>query len=162
MDRHMLVEYAREIPVPFGEGSRALLRNPEEWLPGAAAAAHQQERQVLAAVGFEVAHVRVEKRVRIEVISLERSPAKVVLLIRWEAFHGTKLFPVFEGSLELVPTGDNASRVVLGGEYQPPGGAVGRAGDRSLLHRVAAATAKDFVDGVARVLSSSADEVGRG
>lgn len=158
----MLVEYAMEIPVSFAEGSRSLLRNPEEWLPGAAAAAHRQERQLLAAVGFEVAHVRVEKRVRIEVISLERSATKVMLLIRWEAFHGAKLFPVFEGSLELAPAGDNASRIALGGEYQPPGGAVGRAGDRSLLHRVAAATAKDFVDRVARVLSSSADEAGGG
>jgi hypothetical protein len=138
------------------------LRNPEEWLPGAAAAAHQQERQLLAEVGFEVAHVRVVKRVKIEVISLERSPAKVVLLIRWEAFHGAKLFPVFEGSLELAPTGDNASKIALGGEYQPPGGAVGRAGDRSLLHLVAAATAKDFVDGVTRVLSSSGDKAGDG
>jgi hypothetical protein len=158
----VLVEHAREIPVPFAEGSRALLRNPEEWLPGAAAAAHRKERQLLAAVGFEVAHVRVEKKVRIEVISLERSSAKIVLLIRWEALHGAKLFPVFEGSLELASTGDNASRIALGGEYQPPGGAAGRAGDRSLLHHVAAATAKDFVDRVTRVLSSSADEAGGG
>ena len=155
----VLVEYGTEISVPFEKARVAILRRPEEWLPGVAAASHQEETRLLGEVGFEVAHVRVEKKVQIEVLKLERSPSKVVLLIRWEAFHGAKLFPVFEGSLTLTPTAGGASRVLVGGEYQPPGGAMGRAGDRAVLHRVATATTRDFVRRITRVLSSQAESI---
>jgi hypothetical protein len=152
----MLAEFVTEIAVPFAKASHAIQRRPQEWLPGAAVEAQRQESQLLAEVGFEMAHIRVGKKVQVEIISLERSPTKTVLLIRWEAWHGAKLFPVLEGSLELTPTVDNGSRILLRGEYQPPGGAVGRAGDRAVLHHVAAMTARDFVERIASVLSASA------
>jgi hypothetical protein len=73
------------------------------------------------------------------------SGPKVVLLIRWKASHAAGLFPVLEGSLEIEPSGRAHSRLTVSGEYQVPGGAPGRVGDRALLHRVAEATVADFV-----------------
>jgi hypothetical protein len=151
----MLVDHTTEVNVPFGEARRALLQKPEQWLARVASEAQGREGELLTDVGFEVAHLRVDKKVRIEILSLVRSGAKVVLLVRWEAHGGAKLFPIFEGSLELTPLAGNRSRIFVSGEYQPPGGEMGRIGDRALLHRVATATVSDFTERIAGLLSGS-------
>jgi hypothetical protein len=151
----VLVDYASEIDVPFAAASRIVLDRPEHWLPGVAAGAQQTEGALLADVGFEVAHVRVDKKVRIEILQLVRKGGKVVLLIRWQAHGGEKLFPIFEGALELRPADGERSRLLMNGEYQPPGGEAGKIGDRALLHRVAEATVKDFGDRVGAILAGS-------
>ena len=140
-----------QMDIPFEEASRAILANPERWLPSVATAAQDKERQLLAEVGFEVAHVRLGRQVEIEILNLERSPSKVVLLIRWKAHRAAGLFPVLEGSLEVSRSGPG-SQLAVTGEYQPPGGAVGLASDRAVLHRIAKATVKDFVQRTATVL----------
>jgi len=147
----MLVSYSMQVDASFEEVSRAILAKPERWLPSVAAAAQDKERQLLGEVGFEVAHVRLERQVEIELLNLERSPSKVVLLIRWKAHRASGLFPVLEGSLEVSPLG-HASQLAVSGEYQPPGAAVGRISDRAVLHRIAQATVKDFVQRTASVL----------
>jgi hypothetical protein len=151
----MLVEFGADVDVPFDEGSRILLRSPEEWLLGIAAGAQQREGELLTTVGFEVAHVRVQKKVRIEILNLVESRSKVVLLIRWEAYRAAGLLPVFEGSLELTPIESARSHVFASGEYQPPGGEVGRIADHAMLHRVAVATVQDFVERISEMLLAS-------
>jgi len=153
----MLVSYTLQMDIPFEEASQAILAKPERWLPSVATAAQDKERQLLGEVGFEVAHVRLERQVEIEVLRLERSPSKVVILIRWKAHQVSGLFPVLEGSLELSRSG-HASQLAVTGEYQPPGGAVGRLSDRAILHRIAEATVKDFVQRTAAVLPTLSGE----
>jgi hypothetical protein len=151
----VLVDHATEIAVPFAEVSRLLLDNPGHWLPGAASGAQRMEGELLTEVGFEVAHLRVDKKVSIEILNLVRSQSSVVLLVRWEAHGGAKLFPIFEGSLELTPIDDYRSRLFVSGEYQPPGGEIGRFGDGVLLHHVATATIRDFTERIAALVSNS-------
>lgn len=150
----MLVNHAVEIAVPFAEASKLLLANPDHWLPGAASGAQRREGELLTDVGFEVAHLRVDKRVVIEILSLVRSQSSVVLLIRWEAHRGARLFPVFEGSLELTPIEGSRSRLFVSGEYEPPGGEIGRFGDAALLHHLATATISDFTERIAALVSN--------
>jgi hypothetical protein len=157
----MLVSHTTQIPLTFEEAARAVLAKPEQWLPWIATATEERERQLLAEVGFEVAHVRVEKQVEIELLDLVRSPSKVVLLIRWKAHRAAGLFPVLEGSLEVTPSGDG-SQLFVNGEYQPPGGAVGRVTDRAVLHRIAKATVKDFAERVAAALPDLSREAADG
>ena len=147
----MIVSYTTRMDISFEEASHAILSQPERWLPSVAAAVQDTERQLLAEVGFEVAHVRVEKKVEVELLHLEQSPSKVVLLIRWKAHRAAGLFPVLEGSLEVSPLG-GASQLEVSGEYRPPGGAVGRISDQAVLHRIAQATVEDFVKRIAVVL----------
>ena len=151
----MLVDHAIEITVPFAELSRLLLDNPERWLPRLAAGAQRGEGELLTDVGFEVAHLRVDKKVSIEILSLVRTESSVVLLVRWKAHGGTRLFPIFEGSLEVTPIDGYRSRLFVSGEYQPPGGELGRIGDRALLHRVATATIRDFSERIAALMLNS-------
>ena len=57
--------------------------------------------------------------------------------IGWQASSLAPLFPVFSGM--IVARGDE---LTLSGWYAPPGGSVGRAADRALLHIAAEGTAR--------------------
>jgi hypothetical protein len=60
-----------------------------------------------------------------------------------------RLFPQLEGDIEVAALGPNRSQLSVDARYRPPLALVGRAIDRAMLHRVAEATIKDFVDRVA-------------
>ena len=57
--------------------------------------------------------------------------------IGWRASTAAPLFPVFSGWLSIGP-----DEMRIDGLYAPPGGALGRAADRVLLHVAANATAR--------------------
>jgi hypothetical protein len=60
--------------------------------------------------------------------------------IAWRSATLAPLFPVFAGQLVVAPDG-----LTLDGRYAPPGGAIGRAADRMLLHTAANGTARWFL-----------------
>jgi hypothetical protein len=60
--------------------------------------------------------------------------------ISWRSATMAPLFPVFAGRLLLGRAG-----LTLEGSYAPPGGVLGRAADRMLLHTAANGTARWFV-----------------
>jgi hypothetical protein len=51
--------------------------------------------------------------------------------------------------IEVAPLGADQTHLSISGRYEPPMRAIGRILDRTLLHRVAEATVKDFLDRVA-------------
>ena len=55
------------------------------------------------------------------------------------------------------PLGDDRTQLAISARYRPPLGVVGRAVDRVLLHRVAEATIKDFLDRVGAAITSQAE-----
>lgn len=57
-----------------------------------------------------------------------------------------------DADLLLAPLGTQLTQLALRGSYRPPLGALGRAADRALLHRIAEASVKGFVDRIARAL----------
>ena len=72
------------------------------------------------------------------------------------------LIPEMEGDLEVAPLGPASSQLSISARYTPPLGAIGQAIDRALLHRVAEATLKDFLDRVAEGLADPDAEVSAG
>jgi hypothetical protein len=68
-------------------------------------------------------------------------PAAFDMAIAWRSASLAPLFPVFAGRLVVRSTG-----IGLDGQYAPPGGVVGRAADRILLHTAARGTARWFLD----------------
>ena len=73
--------------------------------------------------------------------------------ISWKATGPDALFPVLEADLILEPVGDEITQITLRGSYKPPLGAVGKVLDRALLHRLAEACVKDFMDRIQMALS---------
>ena len=86
------------------------------------------------------------KLVRVQVRELAWTEQSVGLAIRWEATGPAgELFPVLDADIRLVRAGERAAVLTMSGVYRPPLGALGQALDRAVLHRVAAATIRDFV-----------------
>ena len=90
------------------------------------------------------------KLVRVQARDLAVTQESVGLAIRWEATGpGGGLFPVLDADIRLVRAGERAAVLAISGVYRPPLGPLGQALDRAILHRVAAATIRDFMAQVA-------------
>ncbi len=100
----------------------------------------------MAEVGFGPPAGRIEKRVVIEVGTPREFPSKTILPISWRATGPKGLFPSLEADLEVGAVGSDRTQLAINATYSPPLGVLGRAIDRALLHRVAEATLKDFLD----------------
>ena len=78
-----------------------------------------------------------------------RGASETWIPIRWEATGAPALFPSLEADLIAAHVGPSLTQIALRGTYQAPFGRVGEAIDRVLLHRVAEASVKAFVDRIA-------------
>jgi hypothetical protein len=83
--------------------------------------------------------------------------------LTWEPVGLDGLLPRLDANLELGPLGEDRTQLAISAHYRPPLGVVGRAVDRVLLHRVAEATLKDFLDQVGQAITSQSlvDEHGQ-
>ena len=78
----------------------------------------------------------------------ERDDAGWVVPIEWHATTLAPLFPVFAGRLRV-----RADRLVLDGNYAPPGGKLGQVLDAALLGIAARATGRWFLEKLGAVLA---------
>ncbi len=148
----MFVRYFVELSLPFPEVEEGLLRSPLEWVPGLAREAQARGEVLLAEVGFGPPGRRMEKGVEIKLGRPERLGSRTLVPMSWRPTWPGALFPTLEADLELAPLGPARTQLGMSALYRPPLGQLGRAIDRALLHRVAEATLKDFLDRAAEVL----------
>jgi hypothetical protein len=153
----MFIRYFLDLPLPFEEVQETFLASPEAWVPGLARDAEDRGERLLAEVGFSFddGH-RVDKRVEIELGPPFHFPAKTTLPLTWTATGTERLFPSLDADMEIASLGPNRTQLAISARYRPPFGGVGRALDRALLHRVAEATIKDFLDRVGEALGAGA------
>jgi hypothetical protein len=151
----MFVRYYADLARRFEDVEPRLLHDPDRWLPAIFEAAEDRGSRLLADVGFAVGDDhRVDKRVEIRIGDAYRMPGKTTVPITWSASGAKRLFPSLEGDLDLAALGEHRSQLSISATYKPPLGAVGRAFDRALMHRVAEAAMKDFLDRVVEALSA--------
>ena len=151
----MFVRYYMELPVHVDRVERRLMASPASWLPGIADQAQARGRRLLVEVGLGD-RLRVGKRVLMEVGRPTRFPSKLALPLHWRAEGGEALFPVLDADLEVARLTPTITQLSISARYTPPLGALGSTIDRAVLHRVAEATLKDFVDRVAASLLDDA------
>jgi len=156
----MFIRYFVEIPRPMGEVEAELLADPHRWLEGLARDAEAQGQELLAAVGFGIDKVRVRTRVWIKFGEPIHVASRTILPMTWEPQGSAQLLPRLESDVEIAAIGLHLTQLSINARYSPPLGLVGRALDKALLHRVAEATLKDFLDRVAAAVSSPAASVG--
>ena len=151
----MFARYFVELPLDASEIEAILAHEPEALLqPIARHATHRGDR-LLADVGFGDA-VRVERSVAIQLRAPVRTSSKTILPFSWRATGTTAgLFPTMEADLEVASLGPSVTQLAISARYSPPLGAVGRMLDRAVLHRVAEATIKDFLDHLGGVVLSA-------
>jgi hypothetical protein len=151
----VFVRHYIDLPVPLEEAERVLLGDVRAWAPAVASEASDHGAKLLAEVGLR--NGRLMREVEVEVGVPARLEASIMVPLSWRATRLEALFPVLEADLQIAAVGPRRTQLSLNGRYEPPLGAVGRALDRTLLHRIAEATVRDFLERVAVRLFASAD-----
>jgi hypothetical protein len=152
---HMFIRYFVEIPRMMTEVENDLLASPAEVLSGPARDAESRGDRLLAEVGWGASPARISTRVELRVGHPIRFPSKTVLPVSWRPAFLEALIPNLDADIELGELGPERTQLSISARYTPPLGQVGVVLDRALLHRVAEATVKDFLDRVAERLSRS-------
>jgi hypothetical protein len=148
----MFVRYFLELPFAAHAVESALLSSPEDWIPGLVEDASRHGETLLAEVGFDAPSGRIQKKVELEIGAPLTMGFSTLLPITWKAAGLAGLFPVMEADIEVAGLGLERSQLSFNGRYRPPLSVLGQAVDRVVLHRVAEATMKDFLDRVAERL----------
>jgi hypothetical protein len=148
----MFARYFVELPLSTEQVEGFLTGDPDTWLPGLAGKATRRGDDLLAEVGFGD-KIRVTRPVSITIGRPIQMGTKIVLPLAWVPAVGVGLFPTLDADLEIAPLGSDRTQLAMSARYSPPLKAVGRAIDRIVLYRVAEATLKDFLDGVAATLT---------
>jgi hypothetical protein len=152
----MLIRYFGEIASPFEVVEQAILRAPRSWMPGLVRDTERERAALLSEVGVRAAGERPEAREDVEFGQALRLPAKTILPMRWTPSTAWPLFPELEADLEVASLGPARTQLSVNARYTPRLGRLGSVIDRALLHRVAEATVKDFVDRVLAELQRDA------
>ena len=155
----MLIRYFGEIPAPFETVEHAILQAPDEWIPGLMRDTERDREALLSEVGVRATGERSEPRAEARFGEPLRLPAKTILPMRWKPSSAWPLFPELEADLEVAALGPSRTQLSINARYTPPLGRLGSVIDRALLHRVAEATVKDFVDRVRAELQRNVDAV---
>ena len=90
-----------------------------------------------------------------------REGSAVLALRREAAGPCGRLFPALDAGITLTPAGEQATALELAGAYRPPPGAAGDGLDRVILHRVAAETARTFMNRVTAAIAHPGDAAER-
>jgi hypothetical protein len=153
----MFVRYYMELPLPASRVEHAMLDPPADWLSTVAGEAQRRGDQLLTEVGVGPLGPRLGRRVIVQLGQPVRFPSMTSLPLVWEPVGLEGLLPRMDANLELGGLGQDRTQLAISARYRPPLGAVGRTVDRVLLHRVAEATIKDFLDRVGAAITNQAE-----
>ncbi len=157
----MFIRYYLELDRPIDEVNETLFADPSSWVPGIVRETDDRAQQLLTEVGFDVGETRrVDKEVEIQVGTPHEFASKTLLPISWTPRGSELLFPRLDADIEIAPLGSGRTQLSMSARYRPPLGVVGKALDKALLHRVAEATIKDFLDRTAERLAAGTRAIG--
>jgi hypothetical protein len=75
--------------------------------------------------------------------------------LRWRAKRTPIAFPVMQAELAVYPLTPSETQLELAGSYEPPLGFVGRVIDGVVLHRIAEASVRQFIEDLRRHLDTA-------
>jgi hypothetical protein len=142
----MFIRYYIELSLPVAKVEQALVSSPAGWLSTMAGQAQARGDGLLSEVGVGPLGIRLQRQVRIRLGEPIQFPSMTSLPLTWEPVGLEGVLPQLDANLELGSLGEDRTQLAISARYRPPLGVVGRAVDRVLLHRVAEATVKDFLD----------------
>jgi hypothetical protein len=152
----MFIRYYIELPLPMVKVEQALVGSAARWLSTIAGEAQARGDGLLGDIGVGLRGTPLRRQVRIELGAPVRFPSMTSLPLTWEPIGLEGLLPRLDANLELGSLGQDRTQLAISARYRPPLGVVGRAVDRVLLHRVAEATLKDFLDRLGQAITHQA------
>jgi hypothetical protein len=151
----MFLRYFVVVARPIEEVETDIVGGAQNWMPDLAWKSNGHGLRLLSELGFDVGKRRIARRIEVELGAPRQMTGATLLPIRWKAASHAGFFPALEGQLELAPIGKTTTQIGISATYEPPLGLLGKLTDRTLLHRVAEVTVKDFLDRVGVQLQES-------
>jgi hypothetical protein len=142
---------------PFARVAAAFSKDTPGIIQRATTAAGERASELGAKLHAQLGPIDVTADVAIEVGPMDETPLPsgrpaLRVPITWKAIRTPRAFPVMQGELTIYPLTATETQLELAGSYVPPLGALGRALDSAILHRIAEASVLQFVQELARFL----------
>jgi hypothetical protein len=156
-DRAVFIYYFAQLHRPFEKVEDQVCRLLGD-LTGWADAAYRDGEDLRARVGVGGKRPVIAKTVTLDVGRPVRSPHQTTIPLSWKATGAPGLFPQMNADLTIARLGPEMAQLGFSGSYEAPGGPVGHAIDAALLHRIAEASVKSFVDRIADAVGNGAEQ----
>ena len=151
---------------PFARVAAAFSEDTPGIVQRATTVAGRRASELDATLHAHVGPIDIAADVSFEIGPLDATPLPsgrpaLRIPITWHAIRTPRAFPVMQAELTIYPLTATETQLELAGTYVPPLGALGRAIDSALLHRIAEASVLQFVQEVARFLREDMRDVKR-
>ena len=143
---------------PYERVRDALRQDALAVFQAATKAAASRAQSIAAELHVDVGGIGVKTDIRISLKEVEEkildamSTPGTRLLLEWEAPTLPRLFPLMEAELFIYPLTATETQLDFSGHYEPPFGAVGKAINAIVGHRIAEVSVHRFVTDVAGYL----------
>lgn len=146
---------------PYAAVAEVLRRDAVATFRAATQSASSRAHDVAAALKVELGGMQIAKDIAIKVNRVEENTdgalgTKVTLVdLEWEAAKQAAIFPLMRGQLKAYALSNTETQLEFTGQYQPPLGALGKAINAIVGHRIAEASVHRFLGEVAEYLRKS-------
>ncbi len=143
---------------PYERVRGALTKDAPAVFQSATKAAASRARSVASELRVDIGGVAVEADIKISVKNIEEKSSEAMsapvtrLQLEWEAATMPNLFPLMKAELSIYPLTATETQLDFLGVYEPPLGALGKALNAIVGHRIAEASVHRFVSEVAGYL----------
>ena len=142
---------------PFARVAEAFTADAAGVIQRATTVASERARDLGAKLHAHVGPIDVTAEVAVEIGPMDETELAsgrpcLRVPISWRAVHATRAFPVMTAELAIYPLTSTETQLELSGSYEPPLGAVGRAIDAAVLHKIAEASVLELLQEIARFL----------
>ena len=143
---------------PYTRVRDALSQDALAVFQSATKAAASRARSVASELRVDIGGMRVEADVRITVKNIEEKVSESMsapvtqLQLEWEAANMPHLFPLMQAEISIYPLTATETQLDFLGLYEPPLGALGKAANAIIGHRIAEVSVHRFVSDVAGYL----------
>lgn len=153
----MFVAEGRELNVGIGVAQLRLAGLVhDDGLGGASRLAYQSGMDCLRQTGPVAVSRGTSRLVRVQFVQPVYRDGAMTLGMRWEATGmAGGLIPVLDANIQLSEEAGRGTWLAMTASYRPPLGVLGAELDRLLLHKVATATVRTFLNHLASVLQEA-------
>jgi len=143
---------------PYQRVRDALTKDALAVFQSATKAAASRARSVASELRVDVGGIAVEAEIIISIKKIEEQASEALagpvtrLQLEWQAAKMPSLFPLMKAELSMYPLTATETQLDFRGVYEPPLGAVGKAMNAIVGHRIAEVSVHRFVSDVAGYL----------
>ncbi|MGA7921567.1 MAG: hypothetical protein WCA38_18045 [Candidatus Acidiferrales bacterium] len=143
---------------PYERVRDALRRDALTVFQSATKAAASRAQSIAAELHVDIGGIGIKTDIRISVKNVEEKDFDTMwtpatrLLLEWEAATMPRLFPLMKAELSIYPLTSTETQLDFSGLYEPPFGAMGKAMNAIVGHRIAEVSVHRFINDVAGYL----------